>query len=115
MKLTQTVVVEDGDEFEQTDIELVGSRNSRGFGCFEFLDRYHQECSLQDSSLATEPAIWFGVDNTGPNLDGPNGNKNEKVQVRMHLTQAMVKTLLPHLQRFAETGNYLELDKAVEV
>jgi hypothetical protein len=115
MKLIPTVVVEDGEEFEQTDTELVGSRNARGFGIFKFLDRYHQECSLQDSSLATEPAIWIGVDNTGQYVSGPCGNYYEKVQARMHLTQAMVKTLLPHLQRFAETGNYLEIDQVEEI
>lgn len=111
MKLLWTI---DGNEFEQTDTELVGSRNARGFAGFKFLDRYNQECSLQDSSLATEPAIWFGVDNTGPDINGPSGRRNEEVQIRMHLTQAMVKTLLPHLQRFAETGDYLELPEAVK-
>jgi hypothetical protein len=42
-------------------------KTSRGFGLIKFSDRYGQHCSLQESSLATEGAIWLGVDNTGDN------------------------------------------------
>lgn len=76
----------------------------RGFGIIEFEDRYKQKCSLQESSLAEESAIWFGVDNTGPSLEGPNGQRNEDVGVRMHLTVKQMKKLLPYLQNFIETG-----------
>lgn len=58
----------------------------RGFRRAEFVDRYQSKCSIQASSLATEPCIWLG---TGD---------------RMHLTQAMVADLLPYLQHFVETG-----------
>lgn len=70
-------------------------QTSRGFGLVNFTDKYDQSCSLQKSSLATEDCIWFGVDNAA--ITHP----------RMHLTQDMVKELLPYLQKFVETG---ELD-----
>jgi hypothetical protein len=80
------------------------SITSRGFGVVKFLDQAGQACSLQDSSLGTEAAIWFGVDNTGGSVIGPSGSYNEQVSVRMHLTQTMMRQILPYLQDFAETG-----------
>ena len=85
----------------------------RGFSLVEFEDRYGEKCSLQKSSLATEDAIWFGIDK--PKLtvfENENKGKyivtdmpsNFDVSARMHLTQDMVKELLPLLQKFAETG-----------
>lgn len=65
--------------------------NSRGFAYGEFVDVYGAECSIQDSSLAETACIWLGV--------------NDGDEARMHLTQAMVSALLPHLQRFVETGS----------
>lgn len=97
----------DGEEYGRTKTVLKRSETERGFGHIKFSDRYHQKCSLQDSSLATEPAIWLGVDNTGPVINGPSGQKNEQVGARMHLTQAMVKQILPYLKEFARTGNYI--------
>lgn len=100
-----------GEEYSRTKTVLKKDKTERGFGVIAFTDRYHQQCSLQDSSIATEAAIWLGVDNTGPQLNGPSGKQNEKVQARMHLTQAMVKQLLPYLKEFARTGNYIaEMD-----
>lgn len=50
--------------------------NPRGFAIGEFLDAQQAECSIQESSLATESAIWLG----------PNGRAEENDQlVRMHL------------------------------
>lgn len=73
-------------------IEL--KNTSRGFLRADFFDRYGSECSLQGSSLASEHAIWLGVDKP---FDGePN--------TRMHLTQEQVRDLLPLLQHFADTG-----------
>lgn len=59
----------------------------RGFDLIRFTDRYNNKCSLQKSSLATEDAIWLGIE-----------------QQRMHLTQDIVKSLLPFLQKFSDTG-----------
>lgn len=89
------------------------NKTERGFAISEFTDRYGEKCSLQKSSLATEDAIWFGV--SKPKLtvfeDSSHGKylvtempENFSVSARMHLTQDMVKDLLPHLQKFVETG-----------
>ena len=91
----------DGEEYsvEKTYLTTLNKKTtSRGFGLWEFKDKYGQECSLQDSSLASEPAIWLGVD-----VD----LKGEDVHDRMHLTQEQVKALLPILTYFAETGEYV--------
>lgn len=66
----------------------------RGFALGEFTDSYRQKCSLQKSSNI-EDHIWLGVD---VDLEG------KRVNQRMHLTQEMVASLLPLLQRFVETG-----------
>ena len=79
--------------------------NQRGFAFLKFKDRYKQECSLQKSSIATEDCIWFGVDVGIPKELGGDG---EKINGRMHLTKKQVKELLPHLQRFVETGELYE-------
>lgn len=65
-------------------------QTERGFDITNFKDRYDFECSLQKSSLAFEDCIWLGVDEN-----------------RMHLTQDMVKELLPYLKRFIDTGELL--------
>jgi hypothetical protein len=74
-------------------VEMEVKPTQRGFWRVEFTDRYGAECSLQKSSLATEDAIWLGVDK--PFM---------AESLRMHLTQDMVKELLPLLQHFAKTG-----------
>ena len=40
----------------------------RGFELIEFTDLYGAKCSLQQSSLATEDALWFGPDNANPKI-----------------------------------------------
>lgn len=85
---------------------------NRGFRYTEFTDRNGTKCSLQESSLATEPAIWFGASNLEVKEFTPGRGWNvvelSKGDVignqRMHLTQEQVRALLPMLQRFAETG-----------
>ena len=105
---------------------FINSKTNRGFGYFEFLDRYGVKCSIQHSSLATEDAIWFGADDPNPRIlaeasgttsDVP-GQKvgwvkyplpNEVLlNTRMHLTRDQVRELLPILQRFVETGKLRE-------
>lgn len=105
--MSKLIKIEDENGNESTKTTLEKANNSRGFGHITFTDRYGQICSLQDSSLATEAAVWLGVDNTGPQLEGPNKTKKEQVMCRMHLTQEMVKQLLPFLQLFAEKGEYI--------
>jgi len=84
-----------------------------GFTLINFDDLYGVHCSLQKSSLATEDAIWLGVDDANPqifNADAICGWKPYPIpdtvllSTRMHLTRDQVKALLPHLQRFVKTG-----------
>ncbi len=70
----------------------------RGFSKFIFSDRYNSKCSIQDSSLATEPAIWLGVDT----------DFYGKECTRMHLTIDMARELIPILQRFVDAGSIHE-------
>lgn len=90
-------------------MKLKRSKTKRGFAHVEFSDLYDQECSLQDSSLATRPALWFGVDwmlgDPGDEFKTVNGYKLTQVCARMHLTQAMAKKLIVELQRFVDTGS----------
>ena len=104
------------------------SPTQRGFLRGEFTDRYGAKCSIQQSSLATEGAIWLGVNDPDLKImardavaigrddllnDGPerlNGRVAYPVPdtvlatTRMHLTQEQVAELLPLLIYFAENG-----------
>jgi hypothetical protein len=92
---------------------MIVVKNERGFVVGTFYDRYGTECSIQKSSLATEDAIWLGVDSTKLTVfeDDSKGKylevempKNFDVSTRMHLTKEQVKELLPLLNKFVETG-----------
>jgi hypothetical protein len=72
-------------------VPLQIASTSRGFAIVEWRDRYDVPCSLQKSSLATEDCIWLGT-----------------ITDRMHLSQEMIRNLLPILQRFADTGELTE-------
>ena len=71
---------------------------SRGFLRAEFRDRYGADCSIQESSLATESCIWLGCERESL------GHNREPIGARMHLTQALAAELIPLLQHFVETG-----------
>lgn len=88
-------------------------KTQRGFSIDEFIDLYGEKCSIQESSLATEDAIWFGIDK--PRLtvfeDGNMGKyiitempNTFSVSSRMHLSREQVKKLLPILENFVKTG-----------
>jgi hypothetical protein len=79
-------------------------KTSRGFGLIEFRDAYQQLGSVQESSNAMYPAIWLGVSSTGPNIDGPGGQRNESISQRLHMSREQVAELLPVLKCFVETG-----------
>lgn len=94
----------------------------RGFAVLTFTDRYGAACSLQQSSLATEAAVWFGPDDAAPKVLASQAaslgvETSERtgwvpypippgvsLTTRMHLTREQVAALLPYLQRFVETG-----------
>lgn len=98
------------------------SKTERGFATIEFLDRYGYVCIIQKSSLATEDAIWFGIQDACPQImasealaagidtDETTGwvpypmPKNVLLTTRMHLTRELVAELMPILQRFVDTG-----------
>lgn len=92
--------------------ELTCTVTARGFPYISFEDRYGETCSLQISSLVDEQVhCWFGI--TNPSIQEPsNGWQPVKlppgtvVSSRMHLSQDQVRALLPHLQAFAETGEF---------
>ncbi|WP_417777118.1 hypothetical protein [Stutzerimonas xanthomarina] len=85
----------------------------RGFPRIEFQDLYNESCSLQLSSLAEQPAIWFGVDNPLPRVLGENGWTNVElpegavIPSRMHLSCDQAKALMKYLHAFIETGDIL--------
>lgn len=99
--------------------------NQRGFPLIRFKDNYDHQCSIQVSSLATEQAIWIGIDDANPQVmarvaryfgietDQTTGwvpfplPSDVLLATRMHLTRDEVAELLPILKRFVETG---ELD-----
>lgn len=73
------------------DIRIEFGTTSRGFKIARFVDQYGQLCSLQESSMSGPPAcIWLG----------PDGQMS-----RMHLSQELVRALLPALQHFVDTGD----------
>lgn len=89
----------------------------RGFSMVHFKDRYDHVCSLQKSSIATEPCLWLGPEDADPEImakDTPEGGSGWKkfeipeevsLYTRMHLTQKQVLRLLPNLIKFVLTGN----------
>lgn len=103
-------------------MEITTGTTGRGFALATFTDRYGAECSIQKSSLATEDAIWFGINDAEPKImashaaafgvhtDETTGwvpypiPKEVSLSTRMHLTREQVEALLPTLQRFVETG-----------
>lgn len=98
------------------------SKTERGFSTIEFLDRYGDACIIQKSSLATEDAIWFGIQDACPQIMASEAlaagvdtkettgwvpypiPKNVLLSTRMHLTRELVAELMPILQRFVDTG-----------
>jgi len=102
---------------------------ARGFDLIEFEDDNGEKCSLQKSSSALEDKIWLGIDQAKilefypmPRDTNESWFEISKEEVeeklkhrpqneihyrnqRMHLTRELVKELLPHLQKFVETGD----------
>lgn len=88
-------------------------KTERGFDLASFEDRNGCECSLQKSSIATEDAIWLGIDKPKLTIFADESmGKYEVVEMpklymvdsRMHLTRFQVMQLLPALTTFVHTG-----------
>jgi hypothetical protein len=71
---------------------------NRGFLRGEFKDLFGSDCSIQESSLAIQPALWLGVDKGFDEKERRPGGR------RMHLDQATARQLIEYLQRFVNTG-----------
>ena len=84
----------------------------RGFRIIEFSDSYAQECSIQKSSIIDPECIWLGVDNTGAQIKGANGEYKCDGN-RMHLTQKQVEFLIPILQKFVKNGELPTIYKPI--
>lgn len=102
-------------------------KTKRGFSIITFKDRNKVECSIQQSSIATEDCIWLGVDDADPKImssdaismglrkrtfdENDNGwvsfdiPKEVLLNTRMHLNKKQVKMLLPILEKFVKDGN----------
>jgi transcriptional regulator with XRE-family HTH domain len=88
----------------------------RGYSAIEFIDQHDKLCTIQKSSLGTEDAIWFGINDAEPKIlsskiiDGGTGwakypiPEDVKINTRMHLTREQVRELLPILQKFVDIG-----------
>jgi hypothetical protein len=89
------------------------TKTRRGFERIDFKDRNGVECSLQQSSLATENAVWLGCNDSDPRVLVP-GRGWQPVPVpadyiantRMHLTAKQAKALVEHLQSWLRTGSF---------
>ena len=96
------------DRWEVRRTEISFNRTDRGFTVFEFQDVYGEPCTLQNSSLASEGAIWFGTGGRikkGPPWEDVPIPDNWLVKSRMHLTQAQVAQILPYLEYFVHNGH----------
>jgi hypothetical protein len=98
----------------------------RGFAKINFTDRYGVDCSIQKSSLATENAIWIGVEDANPEVMASEAVEvgvlteqttgwvpypvpsNVLIHTRMHLTQDLAAKVLAILQFFVENGELPE-------
>ena len=72
-------------------------RTERGFARADFEDLYGSKCSIQQSSLATDDAIWLGVHEGSLHYEKQESS-------RMHLNRKQVAELIPLLERFVKTG-----------
>lgn len=97
-------------------------KTHRGFAYAEFTDIYGYPCSIQKSSLATEDAIWIGIDDPKSQIMASQAKRlgivteqsvgwipypipeDVLISTRMHLTREQVQELLPVLQHFVDTG-----------
>jgi hypothetical protein len=80
----------------RTSMKIKIDKTTRGFRRADFIDLYNEQCSIQESSLATDDAIWFGCNEGTHHLD--------ECMARMHLNKEQVAALLPLLQHFVKTG-----------
>jgi hypothetical protein len=100
-------------------MEIEMKKTQRFFDYGEFTDYYGVKCSIQKSSLATDDAIWLGVNDPEPKIlaskvmEGGRGtgwvkypiHEDVFINTRMHLSREQVAELIPILQKFVDTGD----------
>lgn len=97
-------------------------KTARGFKFISFKDIYDTDCSLQESSLATEGAIWLGVSEANPMVLASEASKfgiktkakngwvpfplppEVHLSVRMHLNREKVAQLIQSLKEWMRDG-----------
>lgn len=97
---------------------------NRGFEVIAFKDRYDAQCSIQQSSIATEPCLWLGIDDPEPKIMASIAHKHGiqtdqttgwvkfpipdevAISTRMHLNVETVRGLIPVLQRWVDTDSF---------
>jgi len=118
---------------EKTEQFVSFKKDQRGFTIGEFKDYYDAVCSIHESSLASNDAIWLGVNCAEPTILARDAarigrkdlltTKRAKegigwvdyplpqevvLTTRMHLTRDQVTKLLPILQYFVDNGELPE-------
>ena len=101
---------------------MIHTKTYRDFERIEFNDLYDKKCSLQQSSLSTDDAIWLGINDPEPKIMAKDAAplgiitsqsygwisyplpKEVSLTTRMHLTREQAAQLIPLLQRFVDTG-----------
>jgi hypothetical protein len=82
------------------------TKTERGFQIGKFNDIDGKPCSLQESSLATEAAIWFGTQDATPICNGEviPFPKDTLFNDRMHLTRRLASMIVRRFEKFLNTG-----------
>lgn len=107
----------DSEDGHRTSMKITRRITREGVTRREFTDYNAQSCSIQDSSLASVEAIWFGINavqpmvlasraaSVGIQTDETTGCVSYPIpgevslSSRMHLTRSMVQKLLPRWLR----------------
>jgi len=92
----------------------------RGFDITNFKDLYDNDCSLQESSLATQAAIWLGISRPTPKIMASQAKQfgvetdettgwveypipeEVLISTRMHLSVDLAKELITELETFVK-------------
>lgn len=92
-------------------------KTNRGFTLITFEDIYSNKCSIQKSSLASESALWIGIDRATPKMLASDLRTDLKgwvdypmpegvyIQTRMHINIEQAKEIIEVLQLFVKTGD----------
>jgi len=110
-------------ENDLTQSLLSSFTTHRGFNGFDGVDLYGEKFSIQKSSLATDDAIWFGIDDPNPQVMASQSYlvgvettetcgwveypipHQVMINARMHLNKEQVKEIIGILQKFVDTGD----------